>query len=524
MNIKLKIISLICAFCVAFGGVFPIYAESGEQNTSAAAGQNGTEGENTSGGQNDSEDENSSGESGELNLDTFENSFIDRTFKMLDETYKYDIEEKDVYRNALRVILAKHPEYLDDALKGIFSNLDAHSEYYTREEYDKFIENINNEYCGIGVIVTAADEGLRVVRVLKNSPASGAGIKQDDIIVSAQGVSVAGMGIDEAKSYIIGEKDSEANLIIYRDGENLSFSVKRDIVNNDSGFYEVIDEKIGYILLYSFEGHSAEFVSEALEYFDSLGITKEIFDLRSNPGGSLAELVKIGNMLFPKGPIISFEYKDAKKNFSYDSELENPKYDIIALINGQSASAAEAFAGAVQDTKVGIAIGEQSYGKGTKQIVSRIVSGGGVRLTDSEYLTAGGRHINGVGITPDIYIKNRIVKYDRKYFAPLVHDRVLSLGDTGDDVLCFKQRLDALGFSVEIPNGEFDENMYYAVKDFQKMTGLYPYGVLDFTTQLKIEEIIKQHDVEIDDQLNTAIEAFKYGSSKDYLKKYTAEN
>lgn len=94
----------------------------------------------------------------------------------------------------------------------------------------------------------------------------------------------------------------------------------------------------------------------------------------------------------------------------------------------------------------------------------------------------------------------------------------------GEDVLCFKQRLDALGFFVEIPNDEFDENMYYAVKDFQQMTGLYPYGVLDFTTQLKIEEVLKQCEVEIDDQLAKAVEVFNYGSTAEYMKKYKEEN
>lgn len=520
MKIKNKILSLILVFSIVFASI-PcfVYAEDLQTNESA---QSENTGENTDGNTDENTAEDKS--DGELNLDTFENSLIDRTLKMLEQTYKYDVEAKDVYRNALRVILAKHPEYLDDALKGIFSNLDPHSEYYTAEEYNKFIESINNEYYGIGVIVTAVDGGLKVVRVIKNSPASGAGIKKDDLIVCVGGVNIVGMGINEAKSHIIGEQGSEVSVDLIRDGENMTFSMKRDLVNDESGFYDVIDGKIGYILLYSFEGHSSDFISEALSYFDTLGITKVIFDLRSNPGGSLAELVKIGNMLFPKGPIISFEYKDPKKNFSFDSDLENPKYDIIALINGNSASASEAFAGAVQDTNVGIAIGEQSYGKGTKQLVSRIVSGGGVRLTDSEYLTAGGRHINGVGITPDIYLKNRIVKYDRKYYAPLVHDRILSQGDTGEDVLCFKQRLDALGFFVEIPNDEFDENMYYAVKDFQQMTGLYPYGVLDFTTQLKIEEVLKQCEVEIDDQLAKAVEVFNYGSTAEYMKKYKEEN
>ena len=512
MKIKNKILSLILAVCIAFSCSFTfVYAQESAPAEDKAQSESNTE---------SSEDI----QDGELNLDTFENKFIDRTLKMLNETYKYDVKAEDVYRNALRVILAKHPEYLDDALKGIFSNLDEHSEYYTAEEYDKFMQDISNEYYGIGVIVTAMDEGLKVVRVIKNSPASGAGIKKDDTIIAVGGINIIGMSIDEAKSYIVGEKGSSVNVELLRDGEKLSFDMQRDIVNDDSGFYDVIDGKIGYILLYSFEGHSSEFIAEALEYFDSLGITKVIFDLRNNPGGSLAELVEIGNMVFPKGPIISFEYKDPAKNFSFYSELENPKYDIIALVNGNSASASEAFAGAVQDTGVGIVIGEQSYGKGTKQIVSRIISGGGVRLTDSEYLTAGGRHINGVGITPDIYLKNRVEKYDRKFYAPLVHNRVLSQGDTGEDVLCFKQRLDALGFYVEIPNDEFDENMYYAVKDFQQMTGLFPYGVLDFTTQLKIEEVLKQCEVELDDQLDKAVEVFNFGSTKEYMKKYKAEN
>ncbi|UKI36410.1 MAG: PDZ domain-containing protein [Clostridiales bacterium] len=220
---------------------------------------------------------------GELNLDTFENSLIDRTLKMLEQTYKYDVEAKDVYRNALRVILAKHPEYLDDALKGIFSNLDPHSEYYTAEEYNKFIESINNEYYGIGVIVTAVDGGLKVVRVIKNSPASGAGIKKDDLIVCVGGVNIVGMGINEAKSHIIGEKGSEVSVDLIRDGENMTFSMKRDLVNDESGFYDVIDGKIGYILLYSFEGHSSDFISEALSYFDTLGITKVIFRFAQQP-------------------------------------------------------------------------------------------------------------------------------------------------------------------------------------------------------------------------------------------------
>lgn len=460
-------------------------------------------------------------ETGEFTTDTYENYIVDITVKTLDSTYKFDIEEKDVYRNALRQILAKNPELLDDALKGIFSNLDQHSEYYTKEEYDKFIEELSNEYCGIGVVVVQHEKGLSVMSVMKNSPASASGIKKYDIITKVDGVSLEGMTIDEARVHVLGEQGSELTLDVIRDNEIISISTKRDVVSQDCGYYNVINQNIGYIKLYSFDGHAHDFVTEALTHFDKLHITKVIFDLRDNPGGSLDEFVKIGNMFFPEGNIISFEYKNEKNNYSIKSTLKNPKYDIIALTNGMSASASEAFAGAVQDTGVGIVLGTQTYGKGTKQLVSRIISGGGVRLTDSEYLTAGGRHINGVGITPDIEIENYIGKYDKNNYAPLVHDRVLKIGDTGEDVLCFKQRLDALGFEVEIPNDVFDENMYYAVLDFQSMTGLYPYGVLDFTTQLKIEEVLKSCNVEVDNQLEKAIEVFKFGSTKAYMDKYS---
>ena len=128
MKIKNKILSLILVFSIVFASV-PcfVYAEDLQTNES-------TQGENTGENTDSNTDENTAEDKsdGELNLDTFENSLIDRTLKMLEQTYKYDVEAKDVYRNALRVILAKHPEYLDDALKGIFSNLDPHSEYLLR--------------------------------------------------------------------------------------------------------------------------------------------------------------------------------------------------------------------------------------------------------------------------------------------------------------------------------------------------------------------------------------------------------
>ena len=242
-------------------------------------------------------------------------------------------------------------------------------------------------------------------------------------------------------------------------------------------------------------------------------------DLRDNPGGDLNEFVKVCQYFIPKGPVIHLVGKNGQDEKTFYSELEKTQFDLAVLINGNSASASEAFSGAVQDTKAGIIIGETSYGKGTKQLVSRIISGGGIRLTDAEYLTAGKRHIHGVGIIPDIEIKNKVVKYNRKYYEEITHDGILKQGDTGRVVKAYKQRLKALGFEVGIPNEEFDENMFYAVMDFQYLTGLYPYGVLDITTQMRIEEIISQSDVMLDTQLDKAIEVLKDGNINEYIGK-----
>ncbi len=454
----------------------------------------------------------------EFTTDTFENYVADSAAEAIEQLYKFGMAKEDIYRNALRQVLAEHPELLDSALKGMFGNLDANSEYYTKEEFDALLEYLNNEFSGIGVQVMAVEEGLRVVSVVPDSPAAAAGMRSEDIIIVIDGVELAGMTLDEAKQYILGEPGTQLAVGYLRGGEYLESLLTREMIVEESGFYQIIEDgTIGYIMLYSFDGHSAEFVDRALAEFDQNGVTKVIMDLRNNPGGTISEFVKICERFIPAGPVIHLEYNDETQNEVYYSHLEQTKYELAVLINENSASAAEAFTGAVQDTRAGVVIGVQSYGKGTKQMVSRIISGGGIRLTDAEYLTTNKRHINGVGITPDVVVENPVVPYDRKYFEPLTHDRVLSVGDTGKDVLCFEQRLHTLGVLEQLPDETYDQDTFDAVKLFQELTGLFPYGVLDLTTQMRIESVISSGNIPLDKQLEKAVELLSTGTGGQYM-------
>ncbi len=453
-----------------------------------------------------------------LNEDTFERYIVEGMVDAVDKSYRYGIDREEIYKSIISRLLALEPELMNDALRAIFDQLDIHSEYYTPEEYKELMEYVTNTFCGIGVIISETDEGLFVMSVLSNSPASQSGLMVGDIIVSADGNSLKGLSTDEAKKFIVGEEGTDVTIGIMHNGEYTEKVMTRAKVENVSGYYDIINDSIGFISLDSFDGHCDKMIAEALNTFDAKNITKVIIDLRYNPGGSLDEYVKISQHFFPKGPVISMDYKDPEEKDVYYSENENPKYTLAVLINKHSASASEAFSGAVQDTKVGVVIGEKSFGKGTKQFISRIWTGGGVKLTDAEYLTAGGRRINNIGIYPDIEVTNELVKYSKEIFGTLKIEDKLTIGDRSEEVVKLKQRLHILGYDVGYPGNDlFDEKMWAATCAFQRTTDLYPYGVMDFNTQLMIENVLATSKVRPDKQLETAIKVLTDDSWKEYV-------
>lgn len=440
-------------------------------------------------------------------------TIVKTAISLVKSNYKFDITSEELYKNALMEIIKEHPEVWETAFKGIFNNLDTHSTYFTKEEFEQFYTNLSGEFCGIGVGIMEFEDGLRVTKVYSNSPAEKSGMLEGDLIVKADGINIVGMQFEEAKSYIIGEKGTNVTIGFIRDGIYIEKTMTRDNVVIESGEYKIIENNtIGYIRLYNFDEHSNDFIIEALKHFESKKIKNIIFDIRNNPGGSLNSLVEICQHFIPQGPVIHIDYKNPLKAFTLESSNKNPKYNLIVLVNENSASASEAFAGAVQDTGVGIVVGSRTYGKGTMQNVTQFKVGGGIKLTEAVYLTPNRRNINGKGIEPDVKVKDKEIDYVDADLLPITYDRILKQGDSGDDVKAIKQRLKMLGLSVNTETGEFDSEMFYATKKFQELNGLYPYGVMDMTTQVTLENLFMPATVSDNKVYNTAVEIFRTGT------------
>ncbi len=434
-------------------------------------------------------------------------------------SHKGDSTREELYEATLMEIMKEHPELIEDAYRAMFSQLDEHSVYYTEEEYNYFLEDMAGEFVGIGVLINQLSEGLLVSGVTKESPAGAAGIMQGDIIVSADGVSLVGMEIAQARTYITGPLDTVVKIGIIRNGVPMEFDVVRKPIILESGRYQVVEGNIGFIQLDSFDDTSPLIINEALDYFDSKGITDIIFDLRYNLGGGVNALTEICQRVIPAGPIIHFEYKRESQNNTIYSSCQDPKYKLVVLVNDYSASASEAFSGAVQDSGVGIVIGTTTFGKGSMQTLTNFRVGGGVKLTVAEYLTRDKRHIDGIGIKPDYYVEDTLIKMNKAGFESFDFTTKPKLGDKGTNVLALNQRLYAMGYDVGIPTDEFTAKTKNAVFSFQaSQEGLYPYGVCDIATQLAMEKLMQGISFSDNATYKTAVDIIKSGS----LEKYEA--
>ena len=309
-----------------------------------------------------------------------------------------------------------------------------------------------------------------------------------------------------------GEPGTSVRLGIKREGVDgiLYFDIVREIIKVNPISFKVLEDEIGYIKIQTFNSNTEEYLRKALDEFDSKGITKLIIDVRYNPGGSLEQVVDVAKHFVPnKGPIVHIDYKKPEDKQTYYSDIEDSKYQLVVLVNEWSASASEIFAGAIQDSKAGTIIGVKTFGKGTVQQLIPLKKGGAMKLTMAKYLTPSGVAIDGVGIKPDIVVKNEKQKIDVNTLEKLEITRRMELGDTGKDVLAAEQRLKILGYKTEEPDEMLDEETYLVVKNFQSDRGLFPYGVLDITTQIYLENAISDVEIEVDKQLEEAIKVLK---------------
>lgn len=330
-------------------------------------------------------------------------------------------------------LFEEDPEMVESGIfMGMMAGLgDPYSTYYTKEDFQDLMENsIEGEYCGIGALISQNRSTMlmEVLRVFEGAPSEKAGMLPGDIITAVDGEDVSGMELDLVVSnYLKGEEGTEVIVTVYRQSteEYLDLVMTRENIETPTVEHEMLEDGVGYVLVTQFEGVTADQFCAAVEDLESQGMEKLIIDLRNNPGGLLDQAVEMAAYLLPEGTIVRTEYKNGEGDeyFSRDGKLQAsstagtklsqyPMEDsheldipIVILVNGNSASAAEVFAGAMRDFDRAELVGTTTFGKGIVQSVIPFTDGDAIKITTAHYFTPSGYDLHGKGLEPDVEVE-----------------------------------------------------------------------------------------------------------------------
>lgn len=298
---------------------------------------------------------------------------------------------------------------LEDAIRGMLSGLDPHSAYLASEEYKELQEGTTGQFGGLGIEVGMENGFVKVVSPIDDTPAQKAGIKAGDLIVRLDDKPVKGMTLADAVKIMRGEPGSEIVLTVVREGEEapLKFTLVRDIIKVKSVKHRLLEKNYGYLRISSFQSGTGQSLVEAVDELkkENEGALKGlVLDLRNNPGGVLNAAVEVSDAFLDSGLIVFTEgrIKNSEMRFSAAPDDIIGGAPIVVLINGGSASASEIVAGALQDHKRAVIMGEKSFGKGSVQTILPTTNGAAIKLTTARYFTPSGRSIQAQGIEPDV--------------------------------------------------------------------------------------------------------------------------
>ena len=293
-------------------------------------------------------------------------------------------------------------ELFVNMLKGLAKGThDKHTVYLDKDDMKELEMHTSSTYSGIGLLLDFSDgKTLKVGATMEGQPAEAAGLQKGDQILAIDGTPVSDIEKEDVANRIRGEEGTFVVLRILRNGEEQELSIERKTIVMPTVKGQMLTEDIGYIRVTQFAEKTVDEFTKAYEDLQSKGMKRLVLDLRDNPGGLITTAHGIGQYLVPKGPIVTVQTRRGKTT-AYMSRGEYPLIPLVVLINGNSASASEIIAGAVQDTKSGTIVGTKSYGKGTVQSVVQGLDGEGLKITIARYHTPSDRVIDGIGIEPD---------------------------------------------------------------------------------------------------------------------------
>ena len=299
---------------------------------------------------------------------------------------------------------------MDSAINGVLQSLDPYSAYMSPEIFLEMQTETSGEFGGLGIEVSMESGVVKVIAPIDNTPASRAGVKAGDYIVKINDIQVQGKTLMEAVNLMRGPVGTSIKITIRRKGLKKAkiFEITREIIEIQSVVSKVIDDEIGYLRLRAFNENSGEQLKKEISSIEKNNkLLGYIFDLRNNPGGLLSQAIKISDFFLNDGEIVSTKGRKKRENrkfFAKKGDKINGK-PLIILVNNGSASAAEIVAGALQDQKRAILLGETTYGKGSVQSIIPLKNRGAIRLTISKYYLPSGKSISEVGVSPDIKVE-----------------------------------------------------------------------------------------------------------------------
>lgn len=432
----------------------------------------------------------------------------------LDDSYTAE----DIMKLGLSEYLKKNG---DDALvallKSALQGLDDYSDFYTKSEYIEYTNVLNKTFYGLGVMLQQSGEYVEITGFAEeNSLAEQSGFKIGDKIVKVGGISVVGNSVAEVRNLVVGELGTTVTITVLRDGKTVEITGTRTAVNDSTVSGGVLEGNIGYIKIASFSSDTAEEFREVVKDLKNDGVKRVILDLRNNTGGLVSAAVEIAQEIVPRGKIVEVKFRDETKNHIYYSELNQNPFNMVVLVNGRTASASEILAGAIQDSGMGILMGEQTYGKAVIQSSYPLNNGMVFKLTVGQYFTRNGNEIDHIGLTPNREVKNYTKKIDTTGYTKFDFLTPVSLGASGVNVKAAKERLAVMNYFIgNLSNDVFNTDLKEAIKKFQADNDMTDSGVLDVATQIRLKEVFESLEAVVDVQMQ---EAYKYfGGNVDNL-------
>lgn len=320
---------------------------------------------------------------------------LEKLDKVIDKNYMEEVDEEAL---------------VEGIYKGYVAGLgDPYSNYFTRQEYKDLMESSSGVYFGIGASVSQ-DITTGIIKIVKpfvSSPAYEEGLLPEDILYKVDGEEVTGKDLTEVVSKIKGPEGTTTDLTIIREGENdeLEFVVPRRKIEIPTIEHVLLDNQIGYISILEFDQVTVQQFKDAIEELDSQGQRGLIIDVRDNPGGLLDAVSEMLNRILPEGLIVYTEDKYGKREEIRSDGKESFDKPLVVLTNGNSASASEIFAGAIQDYEIGTIVGTTTFGKGIVQSIFPFSDKSAIKVTVSKYFTPKGRDIHDIGINPDVEVE-----------------------------------------------------------------------------------------------------------------------